>query len=318
MDNAWILILMFFLLLILAGICILLVMLMRSQTRMAYRLAASSKEQKERADWTAENNNSTFARMQDQLQLLIRQQSSDSSVIQVMQDSITGMNAVMTNAKRRGNWGEYQLETLIRLYAGENPSVYELQYSLDNGKIADGVLHLPGTDKVLCIDSKFPMENYLAMQEEPESAEFYKKEFRKNMKKHIDDVADKYITPQTEDLAVLFIPSEAIYHFLCGENDDLMHYALNRHVMLTSPTTLAGVIFTLLSSTRDFFRAANLKEMEKGLLVLQDDFARLQDRLAAASKSLQASGSALDKALLSSQKCANRLNALNAGKEFEA
>ncbi|MCF0245995.1 MAG: DNA recombination protein RmuC, partial [Ileibacterium sp.] len=262
MENVWILILMVFLLILLIIVCLLLAVLMRNQNRMAWKLITSTKEQKERSDFMAAQNGDVFNRLQDQLQTLLRQQSSDSSVISIMQDSIAGMNAVMTNAKRRGNWGEYQMETLIRLYAGENPSVYELQYPLENGKIADGVFHLPGSEKVLCIDSKFPMENFLAMQEDPESAEYYQREFRKNMKKHIDDVAGKYITPQTEDLAVLFIPSEAIYQYICGQCDDLLRYALDRHVLLTSPTTLAGVVFTLLSSTRNFFRAANLKEME--------------------------------------------------------
>lgn len=73
------------------------------------------------------------------------------------------MNQVMINKKARGNWGEYQLQMLLELYAGECREVYETQYKLDNGTIGDVALHLAGSSQVMIIDSKFPMENYQAM-----------------------------------------------------------------------------------------------------------------------------------------------------------
>lgn len=176
---------------------------------------------------------------------------------------------VMTNAKRRGNFGEYQLENIIRTYLGDSPYIYSTQFHLKNGKISDGAFHLPGTDQVLCIDSKFPMENYTKMIEEPEYADQYEKELRRNIKKHILDVASKYINEQTLDVAILFIPNEGVFAWLCSKGSDLMDFAIANHVMLVSPTTLAGVVFTLLASTRNFYRAKNLEQIEKQLEILE-------------------------------------------------
>lgn len=182
---------------------------------------------------------------------------------------IRSITQVMTNAKRRGNFGEYQLENIIRTYLGDSPYIYVTQYRLKNGKISDGAFHLPGSDQVLCIDSKFPMENYTRMVEEPENADQYERELRRNIKKHIVDVASKYINEETIDVAILFIPNEGVFSWLCSKGSDLMDFAMSQHVMLVSPTTLVGVVFTLLASTRNFYRAKNLEQIEKQLEVLE-------------------------------------------------
>ncbi len=182
-----------------------------------------------------------------------------------MEEYLYRMNMVMTNTKLRGNWGEYQLDMLLSVYCGQNPSIYSMQYTLPNGKIADCAFHLPDTNKVLCIDSKFPMENYMNLQEDMDT---YLRPFKMNMKKHIDDVANKYINMDTMPYALLFVPSEAIYQFVCAKCDDLFTYALQKHVMLVSPTTLVAEVMTLLSSTKDFYRTSHMEEIERNILLL--------------------------------------------------
>lgn len=208
-------------------------------------------------------------RMGSQLEQVRLDTSSARERSEDLADEVHSITQVMANAKRRGTWGEYQLESIVRTYLGDSPYLYSTQYHLKNGRISDGAFHMPQSDQVLCIDSKFPMENYLRMCEEPESAEYYEKEFRKNIKKHIDDVADKYITEETLDEALLFIPSEAVYAYLCGEGAMLQQYALSRHVLLVSPTTLCGVVFSLQASTRSFYRAANMEAFEKEVRSLE-------------------------------------------------
>ncbi|UNT95119.1 DNA recombination protein RmuC [Allobaculum mucilyticum] len=204
-----------------------------------------------------------------------------SNDIAVQMKSVTD---VMANAKKRGTWGEYQLETIVRTYLGNNSELFSTQFHLENGKIADGAFHLPQTSEVLCIDSKFPMENYLKIDEDPQNAEYHEKEFRKNIKKHIEDVSSKYITSQTVDEALLFIPSEAVYAWICGEGADLLPYALERHVLFVSPTTLCGVIFSLSASTRSFFRARNMASFEKQVRELEDRAQMLCEQAAKASR----------------------------------
>ena len=194
-----------------------------------------------------------------------------------MIDGMHEINVIMTNTKKRGTFGEYQLYHILSLYCGDNQHIYEEQYHLSNGKIGDAALHLPGNTKVLIIDSKFPMENYLKIVDNPKDIS-YQNEFKKNVKKHIDDISNKYITEETLEEAVMFIPSEAIYLYLCDECADLYDYAHNKKVLMTSPSTLMGVVFTLINITKDFNRSENIKEIEKQIIKLKSDTDRLDDR----------------------------------------
>lgn len=179
-----------------------------------------------------------------------------------MIDGMHEINVIMTNTKKRGTFGEYQLYHILSLYCGDNQHIYEEQYHLSNGKIGDAALHLPGNTKVLIIDSKFPMENYLKIVDNPKDISYHN-EFKKNVKKHIDDISNKYITEETLEEAVMFIPSEAIYLYLCDECADLYDYAHNKKVLMTSPSTLMGVVFTLINITKDFNRSENIKRNRK-------------------------------------------------------
>ena len=126
-----------------------------------------------------------FEYLLKQVQDVQRNQASSKVSLNQMEEYLYRMNMVMTNTKLRGNWGEYQLDMLLSVYCGQNPSIYSMQYTLPNGKIADCAFHLPDTNKVLCIDSKFPMENYMNLQEDMDT---YLRPFKMNMKKHIDDL----------------------------------------------------------------------------------------------------------------------------------
>lgn len=248
---------------------------------------------------------------------LSRSQAYDSRSLNWMQEQVEALSRVMVNTKSRGNWGEYQLETLLSAYAGSNPAIFERQFRLDNGRIADAAFHIPGSSQVLCIDSKFPMENYNRLCQDPDNAAFYEKNLRQNLKKHIDDIADKYITSQTADQAVLFLPSDAIYEYVCSSLDGLLEYALQRHVLMTSPTTLIGIVFTLLASSRDFYRSSSLQDIEKRLYSLQEDLQRLETRLEKAGKSLEAAGNTFALARVSACQVKNKYEKLleGSGKE---
>ncbi|MBQ0064735.1 MAG: DNA recombination protein RmuC [Firmicutes bacterium] len=256
-----------------------------------------------------------FSNIQNQLQKMQIDQSKTHTNMEILQNNMTSMNQIMTNTKRRGNWGEYQLEHLLRVYAGENPKIFSMQYTLENGKIADAVFHLPNTEKILCIDSKFPMENYLKLMEK-ESDETLRI-FRNNVKKHIDDISQKYINEQTTNVAILFLPSEAIYQYICGNIEELLTYALRKKVMITSPTTLVGVIFTLLDSTKDFYRAGHVEEIERNIVALQEDVERLAERAQKAEKSLESLANQFHSVSVSATKMNTRIHRMIEGSEEE-
>ena len=246
-----------------------------------------------------------------QLSDVQKNQATSRVSMDQMEEYLYRMNQVMTNTKLRGNWGEYQLDMLLSVYCGDNPSIYSMQYTLPNQKIADCAFHLPQTDKVLCIDSKFPMENYIKLQSDLDT---YLRPFKMNMKKHIDDVSDKYINMYTMPYALLFIPSEAIYQFICAKCDDLFTYALQKRVMLVSPTTLVAQVMTLLSSTKEFYRTSHMEEIEKNILMLQEDVDRLVERSMKAEKTLETLATQFHQVSTSAKKVSHRMTKMGEDK----
>lgn len=237
--------------------------------------------------------------------------SSNSEMISRMSLHIDDINNIMINKKSRGNWGEYQLNSLISIYAGESKEVFESQYTLKNGMIGDVALHLPGSEKVMVIDSKFPMENYKKLVDEnlnDEQFNKYKNAFKQDIKKHINDISNKYIiSTETTDLAIMFIPSEAIYTYICAENTDLIDYGHKQHVLITSPTTLLGVVFTLVNATKDYNRTKNIKSIEKQIVLMSDDARRLVERLDKVQNNVNTLQKSLDDAKISSKSLNKRI-----------
>ena len=261
--------------------------------------------------------------MNRQFQTLFRELSQlgkDSALhgtaIAQIEGHVRAINQVMVNKKARGNWGEYQLGMLLALYAGDNREVYEEQFTLDNRMIADAVLHIPGSDRLLCIDSKFPLEYYQGIVESEQAGERqtrYTALFKTSIKKHIDDIAHKYITPQTSDQAVMFVPSEAIYTYICSQCSDLLEYSYQKHVLMTSPTTLIGVVFTMVHATKDVRRSEHVRALESEIRTLSEDAGRLMQRLEKSEKALEQSMSLFSEAQTSARKITRRIEKISDG-----
>lgn len=269
---------------------------------------------------TVNNIQENYRVMLEQVQKLSLSNVSSSQVISDISSRIVSMNDIMVNKKSRGNWGEYQLNTLLSIYAGENQEIFETQYSLKNGTIGDVALHLPGNEQVMVIDSKFPLENYQNLiQENISGIEFDKfvALFKTNIKKHINDISKKYITAETTDNAVMFIPSEAIYVYICSEQPELIEYAHRRHILMTSPTTLLGVIFTLVNTTKDFNRSKHIKEIEKNIISLADDANRLVERIEKSQSYLLQLTKSISDTKISGDKISSQITRICNGHDFE-
>lgn len=241
--------------------------------------------------------------------------TGSTQILSNVSQDINEMNRVMINKKSRGNWGEYQLDTLLSIYCGESKEIYQMQYTLGNGMIGDAALKLPGNKKILIVDSKFPMENYVRILDSSNETDRtrYSGLFKTDIKKHIDDIMKKYITKETVDLAVMFIPSEAIYTYICAENEDLVAYAHTKHILLTSPTTLLGVVFTLINATKDFNRSNHIKDIEKSIILMADDARRLGERMDKVQSSTDILEKSLKDARISADKISNRIQKLADG-----
>lgn len=249
------------------------------------------------------------------LNILNTSSSTTKKQLENVYSKVEDMNNIMVNKKTRGNWGEYQLNHLLSIYAGESKEIYEIQYLLKNGYMGDVALHMPDSDKVLIIDSKFPAESYQKLCEDLNERDIrlYHNQFKQDIKKHINDISSKYISEETVEIAVMFIPSEAIYFYLCSECGEMIDFAHKKHVLITSPTTLLGVVFTLINITKDIKRTKNIKALEKDIISMYEDALRLQQRIEVLENAIERLQKPLKEVSTSSQKIVNRISKIHDG-----
>lgn len=192
-------------------------------------------------------------------------ESSNSSV-GVLKDEVMKLNRVFSNPKSRGSYGEFELEKILRLSYGENSKFYELQKLYPSGVRVDAALMIKD-NLFLPIDSKFPLTNYLKINE------IGSKAFKGDMKKHINDIANKYITPpNTTEFAVMFIPSEAVFVYVCEHLGDVMEYGYQRAVFISSPSTLMALLYSLSVFLKDEQISKNAKIIKKEIYALSVEF----------------------------------------------
>ena len=170
--------------------------------------------------------------------------------IENLSTNIISLQDVLTDKKARGTFGEIQLkQILVSIFGENNTKVYELQKKLSNGKICDVMLHTPQPLGSICIDSKFPLENYKKMMDKNLSNEeiaLYEKKFKQDVIKHIDDIKEKYIIPnETADSAIMFVPAEAVFAEINAYHEDLISYSQKAKVWIASPTTLMFLLTTV-------------------------------------------------------------------------
>lgn len=203
--------------------------------------------------------------------------------IEKLSTDVVSLNDVLNDKKTRGTFGEVQLKQLFVAVFGENkPSIYELQKKLDNNTLVDAILHAPDPMGDLCIDSKFPLENYRRMMDKNlsdiERSEADKL-FVNDVKKHIDSIASKYIIPNvTATQAVMFIPAEAIFADITSRQDDLWLYGQQKNVWMASPTTLMSILTIVQVVLRDIERNKYSKQIQEHLTNLSSDFDRYKER----------------------------------------
>lgn len=203
--------------------------------------------------------------------------------IDSLSTNVVSLQDILTDKKSRGIFGEVQLNHILHAVFGEkNDKVYQTQYTLSNGKMADAILFAPEPTGNIAIDSKFPLENYKRMLDTtlPDSErKRIEKLFKADIRKKIDDIADKYIIPgETAAHAVLFLPAEAIFAELNAYHSDLIQYAHRRKVWITSPTTFVAVLSTLQNVLNDIERRKYADIIQQEIIKLAEDFSRYRVR----------------------------------------
>lgn len=244
--------------------------------------------------------------------------------IEALSSEVVDLQSILTDKKSRGVFGEVMLHQVIAsIFGDKNDKLYKLQFGLLNGTarvIADAVVMMPEPLKMVAVDSKFPLENYRRMLDKTISLEdrtAAEKEFKLNMKKHINDISSKYIIEGvTADMAVLFLPAEAVFAELNAYHEDLLDFARSKKVWIASPTTLISFLTTLQAVVKDIETGKQATIIQQELKGLSGEFDRFVKRWRELAKHIKTVNEDVDKLDTTTDKISKKFKKIE-GVEFE-
>lgn len=257
------------------------------------KLEEKSKISEELVDWLKSNSTNTDKRMVDQMTVFNARLDKAAYVIAEVQKNIGEFSEIgrsmkelqefLASPKIRGNIGEQILKELLKQYFPKDS--YSLQYQFRNGEKVDAVIKT--SQGLIPIDSKFPFENFKKYTKTSDTKEkdVFKKLFISDVKKHIGDIARKYILPdeKTVDYALMYIPSENVYYEIIN-TDEIFDYAGSRMVLPVSPMSFYAYIKAILIS----FEGQKIEEKAKQVLTLlnaiKKDYQRTEENLSVLNK----------------------------------
>ena len=212
--------------------------------------------------------------------------------IEALSSNVVSLQDILTDKKNRGIFGEVQLYQILASVFGEkNDRTYQKQYKLSNNTMVDAMLFTPEPIGNIAIDSKFPLENYRKMYDSELTNEERinaRKEFVGNLKKHIDDISEKYIIRnETSDQAIMFLPAEAIFAEINAYHTDVIDYAYRKNVRIASPTTLVSVLTTIQMILTNIEREKYASVIQEELGKLHEEFGRYEKRWKALEKDIE-------------------------------
>ena len=266
----------------------------------------------ERLDENFEKTNKTFTNVLERLSKIDEAQKK----IDTLSGDIISLQGVLTDKKTRGIFGEVNLEHILsNVFGKNNNKVYQMQYTFENGTIADSVLFAPEPLGVIAIDSKFPLEHYQIMVDKKntkDARDNAEKLFKIDMKKHIDAISSKYIIPGvTSDQAILFLPAEAIFAEVNAYHTELLEYAYKKRVWITSPTTLISTLTTIQIIIKNIERDKFAKVIHNELRLLDEEFKRYKDRWDKLYRSIETVSKDVKDIHVTTDKITKRFNSIN-------
>lgn len=276
------------------------------------RLLAVNEQVNLRLDQNFEKINKTFTNVIERLSKIDEAQKK----IDILSSDIISLQSILTDKKTRGIYGEVHLKHLMSNIFGEkNDTIYRLQYPLPNGTIVDCILFAPSPLGTIGIDSKFPLEHYQKMVDRKLSKEerlIAEKQFKLDVKKHIDAIADKYIIEGvTSRQAIMFLPAEAIFAEINAYHQDLVDYAYRRRVFITSPTTLISTLTVIQMIIKNMEKDKYTSIIHEELNKLGLEFARYKERWDKLSKSIQTVNKDVENVSITTDKISKKFTSIN-------
>jgi DNA recombination protein RmuC len=192
---------------------------------------------------------------------------------------VTTLRDVLANKQSRGAFGQARMEAIVQ--DGLPKGSFEFQYTLSSGKRPDCVVFLPD-QRPLCIDAKFPLEAMTALHDarSDEERKLASQRLRTDVLKHVSDIAEKYlIAGETQDSALMFVPSESVYAEIHDGFDDVIQKAYRARVVLVSPSLLMLAIQVMQQIMKDARIRDAADQIRTEVINLGDDLGRLRERV---------------------------------------
>jgi DNA recombination protein RmuC len=227
--------------------------------------------------------------------------------LQELSSQLVTLKDVLANKQARGAFGQGRMEAIVA--DGLPKDSFAFQYTLSNGKRPDCAVFLPGDERPLLIDAKFPLESITAFREAKtdEMRRAASTRLRADISKHVSDIAERYFLPgETQDMALMFVPSESVYAELHEHFDDLVQKAFRSRVMLVSPSLLMLAIQVLQVIVKDARMREQAELVRAEVAKLMGDVGRLRDRALNLQKHFAQSSDDVGQVLISAEKVMKR------------
>ena len=250
-----------------------------------------------------QNTQNSLKEMHERLAVIDRAQENINS----LSNQVNDLQNILSNKQLRGAFGEVQLENIVKDALPQN--AYQFQYTLMSNSRVDCIVKMPEPPGPICIDSKFPLEDYKKFtgstndQEKKDNLKL----FHNAVQKHIRDISEKYILPgETADSAIMFLPSESIYSEINIRFPKLVNESRNKKVYMAGPDNLMLLLHTVRAILRDATMSQTAGKIQIEVDKLGNDLNLLADRIFKLDKHFDLARRDLDEIKISHRKIENR------------
>ena len=220
---------------------------------------------------------------------------------------VVSLQDVLSNKQARGAFGQIRMEAIIE--DGLPKGAYSFQPTLSNGRRPDCLIHLPYAPGGIVVDAKFPLEAFEALREaqSEDGRQEAQARIRRDVTKHIEDIEEKYFIPgETQNTAMMFVPSESVYAELHESFPGLIQRAHRARVVIVSPNMLMLAVQTMMAILKDVRMREQADVIQREVRMMLEDVARLRGRVLDFQRHFTQLGPDLDKILASADKIASR------------
>ena len=257
--------------------------------------------------------NKSFAIVSEQLQAVTK----GLGEMQSLAVGVGDLKRVITNVKTRGTFGEVQLGNLLEQMLAPNQFKSQVNTNASNNDRVDFVINLPGKNDesvLLPIDAKFPIEDYLRLQDAYDTAdqtliEKSQKALEKRVKDEAKQIQTKYIcAPQTTDFAILYLATEGLYSEIIKNTTLVEQLQQENHILICGPTTLSALLNSLQMGFKTLAIEKRSAEIWKMLSVFKKEFSTYVELLEKTQKKLSEASNSIEDASKKSQKISKQLS----------